>query len=131
MKYLSAEDILAVHDRVIEETGGSLGVREHGLLRSIAERPKAAFGGVEQFPDVFTKAAAYLEAIATYHVFIDGNKRTALSVAGVFLALNGYTTTFPVEESEDFMLAAAQRQHSLEEVAIWLKGKSKKMHKKK
>ena len=130
MKYLSAEDILAVHDRVVEETGGSLGVREHGLLRSIAERPKTSFDGVEQFPDVFTKAATYLESIATYHVFIDGNKRTALSVAGVFLALNGYKTRFPLEASATFTLETAQRQHTLEEIVAWLKKCSKRGRKK-
>jgi death-on-curing protein len=120
MVYLSAFDILAVHDRVIEETGGMLGVREGNLLRSIAERPKTSFGGTEQFPDIFTKAAVYLESIATYHVFLDGNKRTAISVAGVFLSLNGYETSFPLKETEDFMIAAAQRQKSLEEIATWL-----------
>ena len=131
MQYLSAADILAVHDRVIEETGGSLGVREANLLASIAERPKTSFGGTEQFPDVFTKAAVYLESIATYHVFIDGNKRTALTVAGVFLALNGYKTNLPIAESEAFMLAAAQRQKSLEEIGAWLKKRSKKIRPKK
>lgn len=130
MLYLSAEDILAIHDRVIEETGGSLGVREHGLLRSIAERPKTALGGAEQYADVFLKAAAYLEAIATYHVFIDGNKRTALSVAAVFLALNGHNSTFPIKESELFMLKVAQRQRSLPETAEWLKKRTKSNRKK-
>ena len=127
MKYLSATDILAVHDRVIEETGGGLGVRDSHLLGSIAERPKTSFGGAEQFPDVSTKAAVYLESIATYHVFLDGNKRTAITAAGVFLALNGYETNFPLAESEVFMLAAAQRQKSLEEIATWLKKHSKRI----
>lgn len=129
MEYLSALDILAVHDRIIEETGGMLGVREPGLLQSIAHRPQTSFGGNDQFPDVFTKAAVSLEAIATYHVFLDGNKRTALSVAAIFLALNGYKTTFPVKESEAFMLAAAQRQKSLEEITAWLKKHSKRAKK--
>jgi death-on-curing protein len=120
MHYLSAPDILAIHDRIIEETGGLVGVRDAGLLKSIAQRPKTTFGGVEQFPDVFTKAAIYLESIATYHVFLDGNKRTALSASAVFLHLNGFTTAFPVEKTERFILAAAQRQHSLEEIAAWL-----------
>jgi len=126
MIYLSSADILAVHDRIVEETGGMVGVRDVHLLQSIAERPKTSFGGAEQFPDMFTKAAVYLESLATYHVFLDGNKRTALTVAGVFLALNGHETRFPIEESENFMLAAAQRQKSLEEIAAWLKKRSRK-----
>src|SRR3989344_7347087 len=126
MIYLSSADILAVHDRIVEETGGMVGVRDVHLLQSIAERPKTSFGGAEQFPDKFTKAAVYLESLATYHVFLDGNKRTALTVAGVFLALNGYQTTFPIAESENFMLASAQRQKTLEEIATWLKNRSRK-----
>lgn len=129
MIYLSSADILAVHDRIIEETGGMVGVRDVHLLQSIAERPKTSFGGAEQFPDIFTKASVYLESIATYHVFLDGNKRTAISSAGVFLLLNGYETKFPIEESEKFILKAAQRQKSLEEIATWLKKHSKKSRK--
>ncbi|MBI5457881.1 type II toxin-antitoxin system death-on-curing family toxin [Candidatus Kaiserbacteria bacterium] len=126
MEYLSAADMVGVHDRIIEETGGMLGVREENLLQSIAARPKTTFGNTEQFSGVFTKAAVYLESIATYHVFLDGNKRTALSVAAVFLLLNGYEMMLPVEESETFMLAAAQRQKTLEETAAWLKKHSRK-----
>ena len=129
MKYLSTADILAIHDRVIEETGGMLGVREENLLQSIAHRPKTAFGDVERFPDVFTKAAVYLESIATYHVFLDGNKRTALSSAAIFLHLNGFETSFPVENAERFMLAVAQRQRSLEEIVAWLKKHAKRSKK--
>src|SRR3989344_389577 len=124
--YLSAADILAVHDRIIEETGGSVGVRDPGLLESIVHRSRASFGGVEQFPDVFAKAAAYLEAIATYHVFVDGNKRTALAAAAVFLSLNGFQTNFPIAESEEFILAAAQRHLALSDIASWLKKRSRR-----
>ena len=127
MQYLSAADILAIHDRIIEETGGMVGVREAGLLQSIAHRPRTSFGGAEQFPDIFTKAATYLESIATYHVFLDGNKRTALTTAAIFLNLNGFSTKFPIDESEKFMLVAAQRQRSLEETAAWLKKCSKRI----
>lgn len=125
MEYLSSPDILAIHDRIIEETGGMLGVREENLLQSIAQRPKTAFGGAEQFLDLFTKAAVYLESLATYHVFLDGNKRTALSAAAVFLRLNGRETVFPIATTEKFMVAAAQRKYSLEDIATWLKKHSK------
>lgn len=128
MRYLTAEEILAIHDRLIEQIGGSLGIREEGLLLSIAERPKTAFGGKEQFPTVFLKAAAYLEAIATYHVFVDGNKRTSLAVAEIFLQANDVEITiFAVEEAEAFIIAAAQRQKSLEEISQWLEKNSTKV----
>ncbi|MSR70731.1 type II toxin-antitoxin system death-on-curing family toxin [Candidatus Kaiserbacteria bacterium] len=127
MRYLSAEEILALHDLLIEQIGGSLGVREEGLLRSIAERPKTSFGGQEQFPTLFLKAAAYLEAIATYHVFVDGNKRTAAMVAEVFLRANGFDIPiFDIEEAETFIIAAAQKQKAIAEIAAWLEKNVKK-----
>ncbi len=127
MRYLSAEEILALHDLLIEQIGGLLGVREEGLLRSIAERPKISFEGQEQFPTLFLKAAAYLEAIATYHVFVDGNKRTSAMVAEVFLRANGFEiTVFNMEEVEAFIVAAAQKQKTLVDIAAWLEKNSKK-----
>jgi death-on-curing protein len=128
MRYLTAEEILAIHDRLVETIGGSLGVRDENLLSSIAERPKTAFGGREQFPTLFIKAAVYLESIATYHVFIDGNKRTALAVAHLFLAANGFEiSALPIEETEQFILATAQRQKNLDQIAAWLEKNSKKI----
>jgi death-on-curing protein len=126
MRYLTAEEILAIHDRIVEQIGGSLGVRDENLLHSLAERPKASFGGTEQFPTLFLKAATYLEAIATYHVFVDGNKRTAIAATGVFLRANGYEiVSLSTEEAEEFILEAAQRQKTLEEIATWLEKNSK------
>ncbi len=126
MRYLSAEEILAIHDRIVETIGGSLGVRDERLLRSLTERPKTSFGEQEQFPTIFLKAAVLLEAIATYHVFVDGNKRTALAAAHIFLASNGYAVpALPIEDSEEFLLAAAQKQTTLEEIADWLERNSK------
>jgi death-on-curing protein len=126
MRYLSAEEIVAIHDRIIEETQGSFGVRDEHLLRSIAEKPKASFGGTEQFPTLFLKAAAYLESVATYHVFVDGNKRTAITVASSFLGLNGYDVVLPLDETETFVLAVAQRHIQLVEIATWLEKNSQK-----
>ena len=127
MCYLSAEEILALHDLLIAQIGGLLGVREENLLRSIAERPKTSFGGQEQFSTIFLKAAAYLEAIATYHVFVDGNKRTSVMVAETFLRANGFEIAiFKIEEAEAFILAAAQKQKTLDEIAAWLEKNSKK-----
>ena len=120
MQYLTAEEIVAIHDRVLEETPGSFGVRDENLLHSIAERPKTSSGGEEQFPTLFLKAAVYLESLATYHVFVDGNKRTAITVVGVFLHINAYELELDIEKTEEFILAAAQKQISLTEIAEWL-----------
>lgn len=127
MRYLSATEILVIHERVVEETGGSLGVRDEHLLLSIAKRPRAAFDGVEKFSSIFEKSASYLEAIAMYHVFVDGNKRTAITAASVFLRANGYAVTFPVEESEKFMLQVVTEKMPIEKISVWLENNSKKI----
>lgn len=128
MRYLSASEIVVIHDLVIEETRKGLpGIRDEHLLKSLAARPSASFDGVEQFKTIFEKAAALLEAIATYHVFLDCNKRTAISAATVFLNCNGYDVQLPVEESETFILGVAQKQHTIEQIAGWLEARSKKI----
>lgn len=125
MRYLSAEEILAIHDRLIEEIGGSFGIRDENLLRSIPQRPKTSFGGKDQFPTIFLKAASYLEALATYHVFVDGNKRSAITVAGIFLQTNNYTISLPIEESEQFIIRVATEKLPIEEIATWLEQNSR------
>ena len=64
MKYLTAEQVLFLHDRLIEETGGEHGVRDLGLLKSALARPKAGFGQTEFFPDLMRKAAVLLDSLA-------------------------------------------------------------------
>ena len=76
MKYLTAEEILVIHSEIIDKTGGLHGTRDVGLLMSIVERPKSKFSGQELYKGIFKKVAVYLESLAQYHVFADGNKRT-------------------------------------------------------
>ncbi len=61
MKYVNADAIVLIHDTIIKEIGGSLGIREPGMLVSIAEKPKTSFGGEELYPDICSKAAALYE----------------------------------------------------------------------
>lgn len=115
-----------MHSRVIEETGGSHGLRDSGLLLSIAERPKSAFGGKEFYKDMFAKAAVYLSSLVQYHVFVDGNKRTALIAAARFLHQNGYELRAGNKGIEGFVIRVAVEKPDIEEIAAWLKKHSKK-----
>lgn len=128
MRYLSAAEIVAIHDRLIKETQkGLFGIRDEHLLKSLAQRPPTSFGGVEQYKSLFEKAAVLLESIATYHVFLDCNKRTSISAAGVFLNCNGYHLNLPIEESEQFILHIAQKNKSIQEIAIWLESHNRRI----
>jgi len=127
MQYLTGEEILVIHARLVDATGGSHGAREHNLFASIIEKPKMAFGGKELYPTVFDKAAIYFESIARFHVFIDGNKRTSITAAARFLFLNKYEIKAINKEIEEYVLEVAVGNHTLEQIAAWLKKHSKKI----
>lgn len=129
MRYLTGEEILFIHAQIIDETGGMHGVRDVNLFSSLAERPKMQFGGKELYPRVFNKAAAYFESCAYHHVFIDGNKRTAIAVAMRFLFLNGLELKISNEEMEWFTLTAVERKYELKTITDWLEKHSVKLKK--
>ncbi|KKU04958.1 MAG: death-on-curing family protein [Parcubacteria group bacterium GW2011_GWA2_45_30] len=127
MRYLTGEEILVIHARIVDETGGLHGVRDVNLLESMTERPKMQFGGKNLYETIFKKAAAYFESCAYHHVFIDGNKRTAISIAIRFLFLNGYEFKISNEEMENFVLSAVENKYQLNKMAEWFEKHSKKI----
>ena len=129
MRYLSPQEILIIHAKIIDETGGLHGIRDTGLLASLSERPKTQYGGKELYQGVFKKTAIYLESIIQYHVFLDGNKRTAISVSARFLFINGYILETNNKELEKFVLRVAIEKLDTEKIAEWFKKNSKKIRK--
>ena len=87
--YLDVEGVIAIHAEVLAAHGGSPGLRDAGLLESAVAAPRASFGGEPLIKEPLEVAAAYLFYICRNHAFVDGNKRTALAAALVFLAHNG------------------------------------------
>ena len=110
-----------MHSRLISETGGAHGIRDLGMLLSALGRPQATFEDQELYPDLFTKSAALMDSLVRNHPFIDGNKRTAITAAGIFLRINGLQLTVGNEEMVRFTLACAQSQVSLAEMTAWFK----------
>lgn len=127
MKYITPQDILVIHARIIDETGGSHGVRDVGLLLSAIERPLARFGGKELYKTVFDKAAVYVDSLARHHVFIDGNKRTAIAAAVRFLFINRITLNASNTDVVAFMLRVVVKKLSLKQIATWLARHSKRI----
>lgn len=125
MIYLDADDIVLIHDEIVNHIGGALGVREPGMLASLTEKPKISFGGEELYPNIFTKAAALYEGICNYYVFIDGNKRTSAMVMYRFLVLNGYNLIATNKELEKYTLFIATTNPDLADIADWIKAHSK------
>jgi death-on-curing protein len=125
LNYLSAEEILRLHFQLIEDYGGSHGVREESRLKSIIVAPKQHVFGQEQYPTLYEKAAVYLRNIVGDHPFIDGNKRTALIVCGVFLGRNGLVLVAEPKGLESFMVRIITDHLNIEAIAEWLKANSK------
>lgn len=119
--FLSPEQILFLHSRLIQETGGMHGVRDLSMLLSAVGRPQATFDGKALYPDLFAKTAALLDSLIRDHPFVDGNKRTAITAAGIFLAVNGYRLTVGQMDMVRFTLACAQGQVELVAIADWLR----------
>lgn len=87
--FLEPTDVIYIHTNQIEEYGGEAGIRDLNLLLSAISQPKQSFGDQYLHENLFSMAAAYLFHICKNHPFIDGNKRTALASALVFLEING------------------------------------------
>jgi death-on-curing protein len=124
LNWISSFELLVIHEKVIEETGGNKGVLNFGNLKASVSRPFAAFGEQELFPDLAAKVAAQIHAISSYHPFVDGNKRTALVAADVCLRLNGYYLTNS-DEVEPFFWSIARGERSVEDIESWVKNQAK------
>jgi death on curing protein len=107
MQYLTPQQVLFIHARLIAETGGAQGLRDIGLLASAVGRPQATFEGQELYPDLFTKAAALLASLILNHPFLDGKKRTGMTAAALFLQQNGQLLQTSNSELESFTLRVA------------------------
>jgi death-on-curing protein len=93
--FLDVEDVLLIHEEQLPRYGGSAGVRDRALLESAVTMPRATAGGEFAHGDLFAMAAAYAFHIAQNQPFVDGNKRTGLLAALVFLDLNGVAIADP------------------------------------
>jgi death on curing protein len=117
--WLSPQLILAIHDEQLAEHGGSIGLRDPGLLDSALARPLNWAGYGE--PDIAELAAVYALAIAQNHPFVDGNKRTAYVALEVFLRLNGCRFTVGDAEAVVVMLAMAAGELPDDEFIAWVR----------
>jgi death-on-curing protein len=124
VEYLTVAEVLMLHARLIQRTGGSGGVREMGLLESALARPKATFDQNELYPDLWTKAAALMHSLIRSHPFVDGNKRTALTATGLFLELNGHKLLADNQAVLEFIRQVAIGAIGLGAMARWLEENS-------
>ncbi len=116
--------VLAIHEQQIAEHGGSLGIRDLGMIESAMGRPQNLL--LYNDPDIFDLAAAYGYGIAQNHGFIDGNKRTAYVVTRLFLILNGYDISASAVEKVIIFEKIGQGKIDQPALASWLRSHSDK-----
>jgi len=109
-EFLTLEDVLDIHARQLAMFGGADGIRVKGLLESAVAAPQASFGGLLLHSDIFEIAAAYAFHIAENQPFIDGNKRTGLLSAVVFLDINGIAIDYPDPRLYTAMIEIAEKK---------------------
>ena len=129
VKFLKIDQVLFIHDQMVKRVGGTLGVRDIGLIESALARPQATFGGNFLYVNIFDKAAALLQSILKNHAFVDGNKRTARTSAGLFLKINGYSLINSHQEEVEFTVKVDNGNLTIEQISKWLEKHSKKARK--
>lgn len=123
MNIINLEQLLQIHALLIDETGGSAGLRDLGRLESaIATQTQNVFGQ-ELYEGEIQKAAALIRSLVADHPFVDGNKRTAMLAGLTFLKINRASTTIPKGELEDFAVKVAVDRLDVNTISSWLKSK--------
>jgi death-on-curing protein len=115
------DEVLAIHAHLVERYGGSLGIRDRGLLESALAMPAASFSGEDLHPTLNEKAAAYLFHIVKNHPFVDGNKRVGLAVTLTFLRFNGVRIHATDDALVELVLGVARGRCGKAEVAVFLR----------
>jgi death-on-curing protein len=121
MIYLTYEQVIELHDVLIQKFGGLAGVREIGLLESALAVPMMAVFGRELHKSVYDKAGAYLYHIARNHPFCDGNKRTASATAIAFLRVNGENPHYDIENFLKLVVSVAEGRMDAHEISHYFR----------
>ncbi len=121
MRYLTINETLEIHHRVIEQSGGAKGIRDSGALESALAQPKMTFSGEYLYPTIGEKASALGFSLIQNHPFIDGNKRIGHAAMEIFLLLNGYQINANTDEQFDVVMKTAASEMKREDFTEWLR----------
>ena len=122
-QWIDLSVVLAIHEQQIAEHGGSLGIRDLGMIESALCRPQNLL--LYNDPDIFELAAGYVYGLARNHGFIDGNKRTAYVVTRLFLVLNGYDIRASAVKKVITFEKVGKSEIDQAALASWLRSHSK------
>jgi death-on-curing protein len=115
--YLSLEEVISIHQRLVDRFGGIAGIRDTGLLESALYRPQTGY-----YADLAEMAGALFESLLMNHPFVDGNKRVAFFATDVFLRLNGWKLHVGADEAHRFLIDLLEKgECDLERLTPWIR----------
>ena len=118
IQFLSLDEAIAIHEKLIERFGGPSGIRDKGLLESALFRPQTGY-----YRDIAELAAALFESLILNHAFVDGNKRVAFFVTDTFLRLNGWKLEVEAEAAHRFIVDSLERgECNFSTLLPWIRG---------
>ena len=121
--FLTLEELLIIHQHLIDEFGGSYGLRDPKALEAAAMRPQTGY-----YKNIFEEAAALMESLAMNHPFIDGNKRMAFFAADTFLRMNGYYIDCDDQEAYNYFMSLFESSSfEFEKLSVWIRQNSKSL----
>jgi death-on-curing protein len=122
---ISVELAVSAHEILIDEFGGSKGVRDINLLESALNRPYATFDGIDLYPSAIEKATALFESLIINHPFMDGNKRIAYLLTEVILREDGLLLDVSQSEKYKLVISASIGEFRFDEIKAWIETKVK------
>jgi len=120
MIILSKEQVVKLHNDLIEKTGGFLGIRDENLIESAIAAPFQFLNGKEMYPSIQQKAARLGYGLIKNHAFVDGNKRIGTHVMLIFLELNNIEIKYSQQELSDVIMKVADGQYDFKELVCWI-----------
>ena len=120
MIWISAEDVILIHSRVIEGSGGLDGLRDRDGLEAAVSAPMQTFDGKELYPTDLEKIARLGFGLASNHAFVDGNKRIGAMMTQLLLKWNGYDLTLRSGELADMFIAIAAGKAKEKDLLDWI-----------
>jgi death-on-curing protein len=121
MRYLALAEVVDLHRRLLETTGGAAGIRDLGALESALAQPRMTLGDSDVYPTLAEKAAALCFSLVGNHPFVDGNKRVGHAAMETFLVLNGAEIDAGLGEQERVMLDLAAGRIDRGQLSEWLR----------
>jgi death-on-curing protein len=127
VRYLTIGEVLEIHQQIMDQFGGAMGILNLGGLESALAQPRMTFAGSDLYPSIGAKACALGYSLIQNHPFVDGNKRTGHAAMEIFLVLNGFEIQAPPDEQEQVILQVASGEMERDEFTTWLQSHLHKM----